>query len=938
MKKNYPGFPDLFKQGLALVIFMLLIFNGFGQTISKPIVSQVPVCKGSEIIVTFDAINGNSGNVNAGQWFTSLSEYEISINNGSTESWRLATVPHGNIEKGKNESVRFNITVQIPDIDLYQPGASYSVQIISTNPDLTSEFSNVFTVKAKPLPPTASNNGPLCTGTDLQLTASNISGATYNWTGPDGYTATGRTPIRTNVTSAMAGTYTVTATVNGCTGNPVSTNVIINPIPPSPIVTNNGPVCVGFTLNLFASTVDGATYSWTGPNGFTSNSQNPQVSTNSSLAMAGTYTVKATVNSCTSIDASTNVIITSMLAWTGLEDSNWNNISNWNCNSLPTLETDVLIPENPESGYFPVINTGANAFTKDLIIENGTSVLVNSNWLRIAGVVNNSGILNVETGSVSFEGTSAQIIPADAFQNNSIQNLRINNSSGVTSEATIELTGILKVQSGNFNTGDNLSLISNAIQTALIDGESNGEVIGLVKMQRYLDVAFGYKYFSSPFQSSVIDDFAPFMDFTDPNTGFPHAYRYNENRNIEINAIPEDATGWEVHTGNLNVAEGYALNFGNTNEPVLVELTGEVNNGPIASKTLLNNHRKYTKGSHLVGNPYPSPIDWNAGNGWTKNNLDNAIYFFTASDSDQYTGSYTAYVNEVSTEEPLVDGRSSSIIPSMQGFFIKVSDSETEDLVSGTFGMDNRVRVNDFNQEFLKTPERDPKQLLRLTASYKGGIKNDAMVIYFTPYSTLNFEKEFDAHKLMNSDPDIPNLYNISKDKKELAINAIPYPDPGNYNKIPLGIKVEKSGTMSISLNSIENLSSVFNIYLIDHFRNIGQNLSKKPEYIFNIKEGLHNDRFELMFSEEKITNPAIAFNEPFHVEVENNEVVVKLNLEDNQKGILQASTMTGQILQTKKGSGKEKVVLNGITSNGVYIINLVLGEAQYSKKVLIQK
>ena len=92
------------------------------------------------------------------------------------------------------------------------------------------------------------------------------------------------------------------------------------------------------------------------------------------------------------------------------------------------------------------------------------------------------------------------------------------------------------------------------------------------------------------------------------------------------------------------------------------------------------------------------------------------------------------------------------------------------------------------------------------------------------------------------------------------------------------------------------------------------------------------------MFSEEKVSSPAIAINEPFDVEVEDGNVIVSLNLEENQKGILRASTMTGQILQTKEAGGKDRVVFEGITSNGVYIINLQLGKAQYAKKVVIKK
>ncbi|WP_198036110.1 SUEL-type lectin domain-containing protein [Salegentibacter sp. T436] len=622
--------------------------------------------------------------------------------------------------------------------------------------------------------------------------------------------------------------------------------------------------------------------------------------------------------------------------WTGAENTNWNNSANWSCNALPTLETDVLIPENLPSNNYPKINSGVNAYTKNLSIENNASVMVEENWLRIAGDLTNNGILNTVTGNISFQGASAQTIPSTAFQYNRIQNLRIDNTSGVNSQATIEITGTLNVVEGNFDTGNGLTLISDENQTALISGAGNGEVIGIVKMQRYLDKAFGYKYFSSPFQNSTVGDFAPYMDFEDPVTGFPHFYSYNENRNININDIVRDATGWEVYTtttNSLNNAEGYALNFGTSTASQTIELSGEVNNGTIPTRQLENNHREYTRGFHLVGNPYPSPIDWDASQGWTKTNIDDGIYFFTASDTSQYTGTYSAYVNQVST----TDGKSSNIIPSMQGFFIKVMDSDTQDVMTGSFGMDNRVRINDFEQEFLRTQE-DLKPLIRLEAGFKTSIQQDPMVIYFSSYATPNFEKEMDAHKLMNTDPAVPSFYNITENKKELAINAIPFPESRSYKKIPLGIKADENGEMKINLVSVENFNSNFNIYLIDHEKGKGQNLRNNPEYSFNLQAGTHNSRFELMFSEERVTSPAIAFNEPFDVEVENGDVVVKMNLEENQEGILRASSMTGQILQIKEAGGKDEVIFEGITSEGVYIINLQVGKAYYGKKVLIKK
>ncbi|SKB33322.1 Galactose binding lectin domain-containing protein [Salegentibacter holothuriorum] len=653
--------------------------------------------------------------------------------------------------------------------------------------------------------------------------------------------------------------------------------------------------------------------------------------------------LKRIVNSggCSSESPVLYIPVTEENTWTGAENTNWNNINNWSCNSLPTLETNVLIPENLASGNYPEINIGNNALAKNLVIENNASVLVDDNWLQIAGDLTNNGILNTETGSISFQGATTQIIPEAAFQNNRIRNLSIDNSSGVTSEAIIEVTGTLKVENGNFDTGNELTLISNEIQTALIDGTGNGQVIGLVSMQRYLDKAFGYKYFSSPFQNSIVGDFEPFMNFTDPISGFSHFYRYNENRNVEIDGNIEDATGWEsyINSGNiLNVSEGYALNFGTSSAQQTIELIGEVNNGPISSRQLENNHREYTKGFHLVGNPYPSPIDWNAAQGWTRDNIDAGIYFFTASENSQYTGTYTAYVNDVSTEDPNIDSSSENIIPSMQGFFIKVSDSDTQDLVTGSFGMNNQVRVTNFNQEFYRSQISDQKSLIRLEAGFNNADQKDAMVVYFSPYATADFEKEMDAHKLMNTDPAVPSFYNITEDKKELAINAIPYPESANYKKISLGIKAEKSGEMKIELAAIENLSPNFNIYLIDHVKSIGQNLSRKPEYSFNIEKGTNNSRFELMFSEEEVPSPAIAFNEPFDVKLEDGNVVIDLNLEEYQQGVLRASTITGQILQIKEGSGTDKVIFEGITSNGVYIINLQVGKATYAKKIVIKK
>jgi len=57
--------------------------------------------------------------------------------------------------------------------------------------------------------------------------------------------------------------------------------------------TNNGPVCWGDTLKLFGSSIPSATYSWSGPNGFSSSQQNPIIPNPNQLD-AGDYVL--TVN------------------------------------------------------------------------------------------------------------------------------------------------------------------------------------------------------------------------------------------------------------------------------------------------------------------------------------------------------------------------------------------------------------------------------------------------------------------------------------------------------------------------------------------------------------------------------------------------------------------------------------------------------------------
>ena len=78
----------------------------------------------------------------------------------------------------------------------------------------------------------------------------------------------------------------------------------------NPIVTSNSPICSNQTINLTCS--EGVTWSWTGPDGFTSNLQNPTIA-NASVSNAGIYTVVITDSNGCSETRTTEVIVNSLI-------------------------------------------------------------------------------------------------------------------------------------------------------------------------------------------------------------------------------------------------------------------------------------------------------------------------------------------------------------------------------------------------------------------------------------------------------------------------------------------------------------------------------------------------------------------------------------------------------------------------------------------------
>ncbi|MBR4391349.1 MAG: PKD domain-containing protein [Bacteroidales bacterium] len=145
------------------------------------------------------------------------------------------------------------------------------------------------------LPPLVDNDGPFCVGETIHLTGNAQNEASYSWSGPGGWTATGQNVTRPNCTLDMAGTYTCTITV-GNQSNSATTEVIVAAQPTSNFQFTTE--CQG-TPTQFTSTATTnpsgqpiTRYQWNFGDGNRSAEPNPS----HLYAEAGTYNVTLTVS------------------------------------------------------------------------------------------------------------------------------------------------------------------------------------------------------------------------------------------------------------------------------------------------------------------------------------------------------------------------------------------------------------------------------------------------------------------------------------------------------------------------------------------------------------------------------------------------------------------------------------------------------------------
>ncbi len=147
---------------------------------------------------------------------------------------------------------------------------------------------------------TIGHDSLICEGDSIRLSIDTIAGATYEWRGPGRFSSTDQNPAAPSI----AGTYSViVTTATGCE-HQFSTSISVTQRPLILSIFSDIDECTDGSksaiLNQSVFPDDGVEYAWTGPDGFTSDENRPQL-LNYTSANEGYYTLVATRNGCPSI-------------------------------------------------------------------------------------------------------------------------------------------------------------------------------------------------------------------------------------------------------------------------------------------------------------------------------------------------------------------------------------------------------------------------------------------------------------------------------------------------------------------------------------------------------------------------------------------------------------------------------------------------------------
>ena len=393
----------------------------------------------------------------------------------------------------------------------------------------------------------------------------------------------------------------------------------------------------------------------------------------------------------------------------------------------------------------------------------------------------------------------------------------------------------------------------------------------------------------------------------------------------------------------MQPAVGYIMrgpnSFGNTPTTLNGSFIGVPNNGPITtaitrgSDTNTTTHyglngteiTNLSDNYNLVGNPYPSAIRASQflfnnntkieGNIrlWTHGTLPAAI---TSPFYDTYAYNYTPgdyFIYNFTGASCCPAAGSDLFIGGGQGFFVQMIDGPpASDIVTFNNGLRNSVYNNSLfyrnaNQIETQTNLTDLERHRMWFDIINSDGLNDRTLVGYVENATMGRDSFFDANTAVAGNMIIYSL--LEEEKLTIQGRSLPFDE---NDIVPMGVHIPTSGQYTIALAAIDGLFENQAIYLKDNLTNTIHDIKENP-YSFTSEQGTFNNRFEVIYQNETLSNPDFSFENIVRV-TSNNNVTVHSTIE-LMESILVYNVL-GQKLVEYKNINSNQLQLNHLQKN----------------------
>jgi len=457
--------------------------------------------------------------------------------------------------------------------------------------------------------------------------------------------------------------------------------------------------------------------------------------------------------------------------------------------------------------------------------------------------------------------------------------------------------------------GTNLYIKSDADGSGhLADQNTTGNctITGTKTVERYL-TADGWHNTSAPLNNSSTNVF----------TGTDLIFYYDET--IILN---DWNFGWIWYNGALSVMKGYDIYLPSSITATYEATSGEsLNTGnysiSLTRTDVSNGEVENRKGWNLIGNPYPSPVDWLMESGWDKSDINDAKYIWSPVNNN-----YTIFLGG-STPTGINGG--TQYIPSNQGFWVQSVQNG-----SITIGNASRVGVMVSTPDYYKN-STNTSQELRLKVSGNGYV--DETMIRFIPDATYEFDANKDASKLFSGNDSVPQIYTVTKNNF-LAINSLP--EITNNLGVNMNFSSNTSGNYSIYIDDLSTIVPFETIYLKDIREQKIINLRTENEYRFFHKVSNNKERFIVYFNPSIDIINNIKPENYFSVSSYNNTIRIIRNTSTIYKGKVNIFNLLGQKVATYSLTDNIMTSIDLQIPDGYYIVSVITDEHISNSKVRI--